>query len=148
VAASIVTCPNCGKRNRLAPVAEGVPRSAVRHSLLPWLVEADAETFDAELSTSVPVLVDLWAPWCGPCKWVEPIIEQAARAHAGELKVVKLNLDNAPEIAGPYGVRGIPTLLAIRDGKEVDRLAGGPSKPQLDAWLERQLGTEVPADTG
>jgi thioredoxin 2 len=147
VAASIVICPNCGKRNRLAPAARGVPRCAVCHSLLPWLVEADADGFDAELSASVPVLVDLWAPWCGPCKRVEPIIEQAARTHAGELKVVKLNVDNAPEIAGRYGVRGIPTLIAMRDGKEGDRLAGAPSKPQLDAWLERQLAAQVPADT-
>ena len=68
MAASIVTCPNCGKRNRVAPQADGVPRCANCHQLLPWVVEADPAAFDAEVTASVPVLVDLWAAWCMPCK--------------------------------------------------------------------------------
>jgi thioredoxin 2 len=139
----IVTCPNCGKRNRVAAAAEGVPRCANCHNLLPWLVHADAQSFDAELSASVPVLVDFWAPWCGPCKWVEPALEELAQTHAGKVKVVKLDIDQAPEIAGRYGVQSIPALLLLRDGEEVDRLVGAPPKAQLQTWLEGQL--EAPA---
>jgi thioredoxin 2 len=139
VAASIITCPNCGKRNRVTPSGEGVPRCAVCHSLLPWLVKAGPDSFEAEVAASVPVLVDLWAPWCVPCKFVEPIIDELVRSRAGELKVVKVNVDEAPDIASRFGVKGIPTLVLMRDGNEVDRLTGAPSKPQLDAWVERQL---------
>jgi thioredoxin 2 len=144
--AAIITCPVCGTRNRVGPRAEGVPRCANCHNLLPWEVPASTETFDQEIVASVPVLVDFWAPWCAPCKWVEPIVDQLARDHAGRLKVVKLNIDEAPRIAQRYGIQGIPTLVVIRDGKEVDRLAGAPSKDALGAWLERHLG--APAEAG
>jgi thioredoxin 2 len=141
--ASIVSCPNCGKRNRIRPASEGVPRCAVCHSLLPWLVDAQADTFDGELVASVPLLVDFWAPWCGPCKWIAPVVEELARARAGHLKVVRLNIDEAPAIADRFGVRGIPMLVVIRDGVEVDRLTGVPGKPALEAWLERNLGAQL-----
>jgi thioredoxin 2 len=141
----IVTCPNCGTRNRLATGREGLPRCAKCHELLPWIVDADAAGFDAELQAPVPVVVDLWAPWCGPCRWIAPIVEEFARSHAGRVKVVKLDIDTAPEIANRYEVRGIPLLLVIRDGREVDRLAGAPPKQQLQAWLERAVDTRTEA---
>jgi thioredoxin 2 len=139
VAASIVTCPHCGKRNRVAPRAEGVPRCANCHNLLPWLVDTGSQDFDAEVAASVPVLIDLWAPWCGPCKMIEPVLHDLARSRAGEFKVVRVNVDEEPQIAERFQVRGIPLLVLMRDGAEVDRLAGAAPKPQLEAWLESRL---------
>jgi thioredoxin 2 len=136
---AIVTCPHCGKRNRLRASAEGTPRCAVCHHALPWLVDADDSSFEAEISASVPVLVDLWAPWCGPCKWVAPVVEQAATDHAGALKVVRVDVDQAPGVARRFEVVGIPTLAMMRDGAEVDRLSGAPAKPALLAWIASQL---------
>jgi thioredoxin 2 len=147
VAASIVTCPNCGKRNRVAPQAEGVPRCANCHNLLPWLVDAGAHDFEAELAASVPVLIDLWAPWCGPCKIIEPVLHELARTRAGELKVVRVNVDDEPAIAERFQVRGIPLLVLMRDGREVDRLTGAAPKPQLEAWLQERLAAQAGAGT-
>jgi thioredoxin 2 len=137
----IVKCPHCGKKNRLKPQAEGVPRCGNCHNLLPWLVDADSSTFDAEITASVPVVVDFWAEWCGPCKMIAPALEQAASRHAGRLKVVKLNVDRSPDIAGRYDVQGIPLLVMFKDGKEVDRMVGAAPPPQIEAWLQPHLDT-------
>jgi thioredoxin 2 len=139
MAETIVTCPNCGKRNRLRAQAEGVPRCANCHQLLPWIVDATATDYDSEITASVPVLVDFWAPWCGPCKWVSPLIDEAGHAHAGRLKVVRLNTDEAPAIAERYQIRGIPTLIVVENGQEADRLVGAVRKPELEQWLERHI---------
>jgi thioredoxin 2 len=140
---TIVACPNCGNKNRVRASQSGVPRCGVCHTLLPWIVEADRDTFDDELKASVPVLVDFWAPWCGPCRMVSPLVERVGREHAGRLKVVKLNIDDAPEIADRYVVRGIPLLVLFRDGSEVARQVGAVPHPQLNAWLEPHLAPVV-----
>jgi thioredoxin 2 len=108
--------------------------------MLPWIVSAGPESFDAELSASVPVLVDFWAPWCGPCRMVSPLVEQLGREFAGRLKVVKLNVDEAPAIAARYGVQGIPLLVVSRGG-ELDRLVGAVPYAQLKQWIEPHLGS-------
>jgi thioredoxin 2 len=137
--ASILTCPNCGKRNRIGPIATGVPRCANCHQMLPWLVDPGPQGFEAEIAASVPVLVDFWAPWCGPCKWVEPVVADLAKTEAGRLKVVKLNVDDSPEISARYRIQGIPALVLIRDGTEVDRFVGAAGKEQLQAWLAEKI---------
>lgn len=136
---NLIACAGCGKRNRVRPIPRGVPQCAACHRKLPWLVQADGNSFDAETRASVPVLVDFWAPWCGPCKAMAPVLEQIARSHAGRLKVVKVNTDSEPSLAGRFRVQGIPLIVLMRDGAEVDRLVGAVPEAQLAAWLERHL---------
>jgi len=137
--ATIIRCPNCDTKNRVRPVAQGIPRCSVCHAVLPWIVETDADVFDAEIRASVPVLVDFWAPWCGPCRMVSPVVEQIGRDFAGRLKVVKLNIDDAPQIATRYGVQGIPLLVVIAQGEEVDRVVGAVAPAQLREVLKRHV---------
>jgi thioredoxin 2 len=125
-----------------------VPRCGNCHELLPWIVEASPQDFDTELKASVPVLVDLWAPWCMPCRQVTPVLEALARDNAGRLKLVKLNVDSAPDVAARYNVQGIPLLLLVRDGNEVDRLVGAAPRPQIESWVEPHLAAPAAADSG
>jgi len=141
---TIIQCPSCATKNRVRPTSTGVPRCSVCHTVLPWIVDAAPASFDAQITASVPVLVDFWAPWCGPCRTVSPLVEQLGRDHAGHLKVVKLNVDDAPDIAGRYGVQGIPLLVVIRDGQEADRLVGAVPRARLQQWLAPHLETAAP----
>jgi thioredoxin 2 len=136
---TVIVCPNCGTKNRVRPTPSGVPRCSVCHTLLPWIVEATEASFDEETTSSVPVLVDFWAPWCGPCRMVSPLVERAGRENAGRLKVVKLNTDEAPQISVRYSVQGIPLLVLIKGGAEVDRMVGAVPLERLREWLEPHL---------
>src|SRR4051794_41701410 len=132
---TVIPCPHCGKRNRVPVAASGIPRCGNCHNPLPWIVDADAASFDAAIEADMLVLVDFWAPWCGPCRMVSPAVEAQAGERAGRLKVVKLNIDDAPDIAARHGVQGIPLLMLVRDGEEVDRQVGAVPPAQLRQWL-------------
>ena len=132
---AILPCAACGARNRTGAVAHGVPRCAKCKALLPWLVEADTATFDAEATASVPVVVDLWAPWCAPCRMIAPVLEDLATRHAGHVKVVKVNVDEEPRLAARFDARSIPLLVILRRGAEVDRVVGALPRPALEARL-------------
>jgi thioredoxin 2 len=120
--------------------AAGTPRCGQCHQSLPWIVDAGDEDF-AEVAerSSVPALVDLWAPWCGPCRMVSPALEQLATEMAGQLKLVKVNVDEAPKLQRQFGVQAIPTLMILRDGQVVARQAGAAPAPVLRSWLEQAL---------
>ncbi|MFQ3587699.1 MAG: thioredoxin [Fimbriimonadaceae bacterium] len=91
------------------------------------------------LNSELPVLVDFWAEWCGPCRMIGPSVEQLAQEYAGKARVYKLNVDTDGEIAGRYGVMSIPALLVFKGGKVVDQMVGAAPKPQLAALLDRNV---------
>jgi thioredoxin 2 len=137
---AIMACPMCGRKNRVPAAASGTPRCGNCHEPLPWTTAADDDSYHAVVEeAALPVLVDLWAPWCGPCRMISPALEEIARARAGKVKLVKVNVDESPQIAGRHGVQGIPTLLVLDHGNVVSRQTGAASEPALRAWLDEAL---------
>jgi thioredoxin 2 len=140
MASEVVACEVCGKKNRVPAAATGIPKCGNCGAPLPWIADADDRTF-AEVvdQAGLPVLVDLWAPWCGPCRMVSPVLEQLARRFAGRVKLVKVNVDEAPDVARRFAVQAVPTLLVTDRGQVIARQAGAAPEPNLRQWLENAL---------
>ncbi|WP_413160117.1 thioredoxin [Capilliphycus salinus ALCB114379] len=99
----------------------------------------DASFQQDVLESDVPVLVDFWAPWCGPCRMVAPVVDEIAEQYAGKVKVVKLNTDENPNVANQYGIRSIPTLMIFKEGQRVDMVVGAVPKTTLANTIEKYL---------
>lgn len=135
-----VACGNCGATNRVPAVANGIPRCGKCSTPLRWVVDATDDEFHAVVDeSSLPVLVDVWAPWCGPCRMVSPALEKLAGELAGRLKLVKVNADANPEVSRQFEVRSIPTLVILDHGQVIDKQIGARPEPQLRSWLESKL---------
>jgi thioredoxin 1 len=104
------------------------------------LTELSDASFEAEiLHSSTPALVDFWAPWCGPCRVVGPIVEELAQQYQGRIKVAKMNVDDNPVTPSKYGIRGIPTLILFKNGEAVDQIVGAVPRGQIEAMLQKAL---------
>src|ERR1700730_12303548 len=138
--AELIRCENCGKMNRVPAAAQGTPRSGNCHQPLPWIAAAGEDTFaEVAEAAAIPVVVDMWAPWCGPCRMVSPALEQLARDMAGRVKLVKVNVDEAPKLQQRFAVQAIPTLMVLRKGEVIARQAGAMPLPMLREWGEGAL---------
>jgi thioredoxin 1 len=105
------------------------------------LTELNEHNFQAEvLQSAQPVLIDFWAPWCGPCRAIAPVVEELANEHAGSLKVAKINIDDSPNLAAHFGVNSIPTLMIFKGGEVVDRFVGLQPKSRLQKAIEEAKG--------
>jgi thioredoxin 2 len=143
VEARIVTCPHCGRKNRIPAAADGTPRCGNCHQPLPWVVDAGDDDFaDVAEHAKIPVLVDMWATWCGPCRQVSPALEQLARELAGRIKLVKVDVDKAPKLSERFSVQAVPTLLLLQNGQVIARQAGAAPARVLHQWVDDALGKQ------
>jgi thioredoxin 2 len=133
--------------NRVPAAARGKPRCGNCKAYLPWIVDAGDEDF-AEIAeqATIPVLVDLWAAWCGPCRMVSPALEQLATEKAGQLKLVKVDIERTPKIAQRFVVQAVPTLMVLSRGEVIARQAGAAPVEALRRWLNDAIA-RIPSES-
>ena len=142
-AAVLVACPHCHTLVRVPQERlqehPGCPRCKAQ-VLSGKPVALDAGAFAAHVErATLPVLVDFWAPWCGPCRMMTPVLDRAAAERATQLRVAKVNTDEQAQVAGRFGIRSIPTLILFREGRELARQSGAIDAATLARWLDRAL---------
>jgi thioredoxin 2 len=143
----IAICPSCGAKNRIpfSRVSEGPVCGKCRESLKSVIgTEKPREVMDSTFDGDVinypgTVLVDCWAPWCGPCKMVAPILDQLALEYRGRARIAKLNTDQNPQVSARFGIRSIPTMLIFKKGVQVDRMTGALPKHEIERHLTAAL---------
>lgn len=141
----VTTCQSCSAKNRLKTPPPGrLPRCGRCGSALPWVTNASDADFDRSVDAPTPVVVDLWAPWCGPCRTMTPILEALAAEYAGRLKIVKVNVDENAQVHARFRVQGIPMLVLLAGGEVVDTAVGLRPKAELERWIGPHL--PPPAD--
>lgn len=142
----IYRCPSCGRKNRVPASASRPPRCGHCHKPLAWLAEATDETFAAVVEQSpVPVLVDLWAAWCGPCRMVSPALEQIAGELAGRLKLAKIDVDANPGLSQRFAVQSSPTLMLLHGDRVLARQSGARPVDALRVWVRESVDV-LPGD--
>ncbi|MFG2525529.1 thioredoxin [Streptomyces sp. NPDC048527] len=135
-----VVCESCGRKNRVPAVGAGRPKCGNCGTPLPWIVDAGDDDFAEIAEKAAPiVLVDLWATWCGPCRMVSPALEQVARELAGKIKLVKVDVDQAPRLSQRFQVQAVPTLLLLDQGEAIARQAGAAPANVLRQWVEETI---------
>lgn len=137
--ANVTACPSCGTKNKVPAAASGRPRCASCKAALPWLVEADDATFAKVIDTSQLVVLDLWAPWCGPCRAIAPSLEKLSVEYAGRVKVVKVNVDDNPATSARFQVQSIPLVLLLSGGTTVETLSGARKLQDYRRSIEAAL---------
>ena len=144
MATTIVRCERCGRKNRVPAAASGSPRCGNCGAPLPWIADADDDSF-AEIAehSAVPVVIDLWADWCMPCRMVSPALEQVARDLAGKVKLVKVDIEASPKLRERFSVSAVPTLLVMRRGEVIAERAGAAPAPVLRSWVEGAIGATI-----
>jgi thioredoxin 2 len=147
----VIRCNSCGTLNRLpaekfqqnrAPVCGRCKKPLIAGEAASGVpIHVTDASFDFEVGKStLPLLIDMWAPWCGPCQMISPIVDQLAEELAGRLRVAKMNVDDNPATAERFNIRGIPALLLLRNGREIDRIVGVQPRAEILRRLERAIG--------
>ncbi|GKX55189.1 thiol disulfide reductase thioredoxin [Leminorella grimontii] len=136
-------CPSCQTKNRVPEdrLEEDAKCGRCGHSLFDGeVINATASSFDALLNDDLPVVIDFWAPWCGPCRSFAPIFEDVAQERANSIRFIKVDTEAEPALSARFGIRSIPTIMVFKNGQRVDMLNGAMPKEPFNQWLDESLG--------